>query len=332
MKYLFGILCALFQWTTAFGQTFFVETKQLPIKEYVKLENRLHSKTEPDKNVSFLGAAYTFGPTRQFARTNTAIRPRPLIQYVYSLPDSVVRIIQLDVDSLNYLGYLAKDRAGYHESQARHKSFLAVYKLAQQELTALLGKSKTSEPEHKVVSETGEYYEQADYWDTPELTAQVYSVFSIVSRQNGSDAYRVRAEIRYKNPVKPAATINSVANPKQEAAAQRFLTLLLTGKYADSWQLVGPSIKQSATYEQYEAALAPFFTKLTDTDKGVSLFMSGPSINANGQTYAVYAYKLNADAASPPKTIFNILFEDFETELIGGVQPQSRMEKIPISK
>ena len=335
---LIGLLFII-SWSNVIAQTFFVETKPLPIRQYNALETQLHSVRLPDKDITVLGAAFTFGPAQQYSRTATALRPRPVVSYTYSLPDSVVRSIELEVDSSNYLGDSYEITSKYREPQSRYPQFLNAYERIRQEMNAHFGKPAENKPAHKTKSALGEAYEASAKWETPELRATIFLVFTIatkapVTSSNGysvsaSNTYRIRANISYKNLAKPAIfpTSPQAGNPKQLAVAEKYLSLLLSGKLAESWQLLGPTITQSISYEQYRNVFSGFLATLTAPEKGASLFSSGPSFTTTGQTYAMYSFRLNSDAATPPLLMLNLLFKDFETELIEGVQPQSRSEQ-----
>ena len=344
MKQLLLFFCAYLYWLTAAGQTFFFETKQLPIRQYDALENRLHSTRLPDEKVMVLGVSFRLGPKQRYARRSTAVRPRPVMSYTYSLPDSVVRLIEFEIDSLNYLGTSYKTTHSYREPLARYPDFLKAYAQIKQEMEAQLGKPAASKPAYKAIDALNESYRQSTNWDTPALQASLDLVFtlstkgapgppnSVVLSVEGSYAYRIRATISYKNPTSSAikSATPTAANPRQLAVAERYMTLLLAGKYPESWALLGPDIKQSMTLEQYQSSFSSFLSKLNNPEQGATLFMSGSSFAGDGKTYAVYAFKLTADKASPPGTMINIVFKDLQTELISGIQPQTRAFSGPV--
>lgn len=338
MQQLLLTTCFLLSCLVAAGQTFFVETRQLPIRQYDALEKRLHSARRPDKQVTVLGAEFELGPEQQYARANPHVRPRPLVSYTYSLPDSVVRVIELEIDSLNYLGTTYEATHKYRESPARYPQFLSAYAQIKRELEAQLGKPTTSQPAHKESDNLGESYRQSDNWNTQALTASLDLIFSLTTKSipgppnsvvlsvEGSHAYRIRATIRYKNTTTNSAQSATPAanNPRQQVLAEKYMALLLANKYAESWSLLGPDITQSITFDQYKDTFTKFLASVPAPEKGATLFMSGLSAGAGGHTYSMYAFRLNADSTSPPTTLITIVFKDATTEIISGIQPRTR--------
>lgn len=145
MKQVLVIITAYLGWLTATAQTFFVETKQLPIRQYNALKKKLYSQRLPDEDITVVGAEFTLGPQQRYARVKTAVRPRPVVKYIYSLPDSVVRAIEVEVDSLNYLGDTYKATTAYREAPGRYPQFLQVYARIKQEMDTQLGQPAASQ-------------------------------------------------------------------------------------------------------------------------------------------------------------------------------------------
>jgi hypothetical protein len=317
----------------ASAQQYFLETRQVPLRTAVQQEQQLGSIARPSQRTITFSDFQLGGPIR-FTRPYASLKPRPIVSYNFSVPDSVVRSIEVEIDSLNFLGTLASEREGYQESISRLPVFEHTYNSLQQELIALLGKPLKSEPLALRGNAAHAEYSQSDSWETPTLGAQLYLVFSTKATPPYSHAYRIRAQITYKNQAVAHGAPSSLSkgNAQQVAICSRFLSLLVAKRFTESWELVGPEIKNSLSFAQYVATFTPFVEQVGEQQPKVTLLMSGPLVSATGQQLAQYTYLVSGQKADSTPFHINLLFTDFSAYLIGGLQPRHMSTPILLSK
>ena len=318
----------------AHGQHFFVNTRQVPLRRAIEVERQLHSLPRQFQRVITPSDFRLGSGPACFTRTNAGIWPRPVVAYYFSVPDSVVRQIAIEVDSANFLRYIGTARQDYREPLTRLPLFERTYEQLRQELVALLGSPQRSQALTLEQADADRAsYSQSDLWETDSLTAYMYLSFTKTAAPPYGYAHRIRAYLTYKN--RAAAATNAPgsfeANAGQTETGQRYVSLLMTGKFKESWELVGPSIKNTMTYTQYAATMTPFVKKMSGRPT-IALVMSGPMINELGQSLSAYMYRVMGSKATEPPLLFNILFQDANATLIGGVQPRIISAPVLIQK
>ena len=129
-----------------YSQTYFPKVTPIEFKYYRVLEKKIHSSLRVvNENHVMMDLAQPV----QFIRNNTTFQPRPIIQYFFSVPDSIVRRIYLVIDSTNYLPQTYPAMMGYKEKDIRLNDFEEQYKLIIGELTASFGSPKETTPLNK---------------------------------------------------------------------------------------------------------------------------------------------------------------------------------------
>lgn len=195
-------LAAVLLWLglPARGQAFLVDNRPLSLRTYAQLEAARQSVRLPGQHPAFRPSEFQLGPPATYVLRQPHTTPRTQVRYFYSLPDSVVRVIAIEIDSLNFPEATYKATRQYEERPARQAVFAQYHQALVGELTSLLGPPGKDEKAEKARA-TISYAERTTTWDTPELTADVYSVFTTQTRDVAT--YRVRATISYKNSPAP---------------------------------------------------------------------------------------------------------------------------------
>lgn len=328
--FLGGVLLATLP---AAAQQFFVETGQVPLRRARQQEQRLGAVALPARQtITF--SDFQLGDPLRFVRPAGGLQPRPVVSYSFSVPDSVVRSIEVEIDSTNFLGLNARDQQAYREPISRLPAFKRLYSRLQQELIAVLGQPLKSEALRQEENAEHKGYTQSDAWDTPTMSGQLYLVFSTKANPPYAHTYRIRARLTYKNlaVTRGAAPSPFQANPQQVAVCERYLALLGAKQFAQSWELLGPEIKNSLSLTQYETMFRPFVDPVADDQPLVSLLMSGPLITSTGQQLAQYTYLVSGRKGSTTPFRINLLFLNASSLLIAGVQPRYMSAPVLISK
>lgn len=317
----------------AAAQQFFVETGQVPLHRAVQQEQRLGAVALPTRRtITF--SDFQLGAPLRFVRPAGSLKPRPVVSYTFSVPDSVVRSIEVEIDSTNFLGLYAHDQQAYREPISRLPAFERLYSRLQQELITVLGQPLKSEALKQEENAEHGGYTQSDAWDTPTVSGQLYLVFSTKANPPYAHTYRIRARITYKNLAVAQAAIPALfqANQQQVAVCGRFLALLGAKQYAQSWELLGPEIKNNLSLTQYEAMLRPFVDPVADEQPLASLLMSGPLVTSTGQQLTQYTYLISGRKAPTTPFRINLLFANANSLLIAGLQPRYLSAPVLISK
>ncbi|MGI4873002.1 MAG: hypothetical protein ACRYFX_17715 [Janthinobacterium lividum] len=313
----------------AYGQAFLPESHQLPLRSYVKQESGRQSVFWPDESTYIRASGFKLGQPATFVLRLPKTTPQTQIRYFYSLPDSLVREINIEIDSSNFLGRSYQAAQQYHEPLARQAVFEQYHQALVSEFAARWGAPGKDEKDIKTHDQV-KYGERTTTWETPDLTADVYSIFT--TQTTGGGTYRVRANIQYKNKSAPATVAtHAPANPVQARISQQYAALVLKGQYQESWQMLGPEIRDALTYEQYVAQLQAFVDGLDKRHQDITLFMVGPMLTMTGATYYRYTYAIGkTPRSSPPARMLTVVFKDATAESIVGVQPRTLAGSTPI--
>ncbi len=186
----FFALCLFFY--NCKGQTLALKSQQVHISQYQKEEIKLNSILLKNENEIFVLSDFNLAQPLRFKRTNTSFHPNPIIEYFFSETDSLVRGINVEIDSLLYL----PKNTDYFEKEDRLGAFDEQYNSLRKELVETFGNPQESE---KMVLKTyfgSSYWSREDFWETDKFSIRFYLNFSDKSKING--VYRVRANILYK--------------------------------------------------------------------------------------------------------------------------------------
>jgi len=325
------IICILLINLTSFicySQTCFPKIAAVEFKNYVILEQRINSTR---RTANEYHAMTNLAQPVQFIRNNTNFKPRPIIQYFFSVPDSIVRRIYLIIDSTNYLPLTYQARMAYKEKDIRLNDFEEQYKTIIGELTASFGNPQETTPLNK---QDGIWIRK-DSWENDSIKIQAYMFFG-GSKVAGNS--RIRAEINYKYS-KPSKTIhndvqlseNEEINKQQDSTSKLFLSYVFNGDYKSSWMLIDDKLKSKLSYENYVKNISPMTNLKNENGTAVELFMNGSRVDQTGSKHPFYSYIFKSDKSTPPETKIDVVFENADSEKIIGVNPMS-MKRTEIRK
>ncbi len=190
VKLPFFILC-LFLYDCK-SQFLVLKCQQLHISQYQKEEMKLNSVLLKNETEYMVLSDFNLTQPLRFKRTNTSFHPNPIIEYFFSDTDSLVRGINVEIDSLLH----PPKNTAYFEKEDRLGTFNEQYDTIRKELIEVFGNSQEGE---KMILKTyfgKSYWSREDFWDTDKFSIRFYLNFSDKSEING--VYRVRANILYK--------------------------------------------------------------------------------------------------------------------------------------
>ncbi len=174
------------------SQFLVIKSQQLHISQYQKEETKLNSILIKNETEYMVLSDYNLAQPLRFKRTNTSFHPNPIIEYFFSETDSLVRGVNVEIDSLLY----PPKNTAYFEKEDRLGAFNEQYDTIRKELIEVFGNPQEGE---KMILKTyfgKSYWSREDFWDTDKFSIRFYLNFSNKSEING--VYRVRANILYK--------------------------------------------------------------------------------------------------------------------------------------
>ena len=311
--------------TLTFGQTLNFGIGR-PFKEFRTLENKLTSQFRENKSTHTLPA--DMAQPISYLRTNDTFDPQPIIRYFFKSADSTVQKIEYEWDKQNFRerNYQLSDKD--FEGEERFKAFVKKYEDLRTEITNKYGDSKG---EGSFEPKQGVNYKEVkiqDTWHTDSLSIIMYMTFINRYEDNGSikfpPAHRIRVYLTSNggNNADISSQLKTAfkVDEKQQQTAERYINLLLTGKFKESWKLISPEVKSKTTYENYLKAVEPVEKLKNDFGKEVELALSRPKFG-NGETYYSYSFKFKSDKSSPPTIFLDVTFKP-SGELVMGFQPK----------
>jgi hypothetical protein len=325
MKIKFNLLL-LITTTLTYGQTLNFEIGR-PFNEFRTLENKLNSRFQENKATHMLPA--DMAQPIAYLRTGDNFDPQPIIRYFFKSTDSTVQKIEYEWDKQNF-----RER-NYHltdkdfEGEERFKAFVKKYEDLRTEITNKFGVSKA---DGSFEPKSGVNYKEVqirDTWNNDSLSIIMYMTFINRYEDNGSikfpPAHRIRVYVNSKidgNNADISSQLKTVfkVDEKQQKTAEKYINLLLTGKFRESWKLISPDVKAKTTFEDYLKAVEPIEKLKNDFGKEIELALSGPKY-FNSETYYSYSFKFKSDKSSPPTVFLDVTFK-LSGELIMGFQPK----------
>jgi len=315
------LLASIVAGSIASAQGYIPELAQKHISYFESLESNLGSE------------AYTYRSRLMtqlsqpvcFVRTDKDFRPRPLVSYLYSRNDSIVRQIEVEFDSLNFLPNTYDARHDYHEQSVRKEEFLEVYDSILGELTAKLGPSTKQQPlyQHDNMGR-GWFWRRTNDWENDTMSVDLALMFSDTANGN----YKIRFSCRWKYDATPGvASLSSDFKGKEEQqrVAQRYLDLLLKKKYKESWVLLDEELKALVSYETYVERVSPMADDARKQGRKVELYMTSLMQDMTGGVRPTYVFKYSSDTSSPPQRTITVTFRSPDGTLVYGVVPRERI-------
>jgi hypothetical protein len=315
------LLASIVAGSNASAQDYIPELAQKHIVYFESLESSLGS--EPYAYRSRL-----MTPLSQpvcFVRTDKNFRPRPLVSYLYSRNDSIVRQIEVEMDSLNFLPQTYDSRNDYHERKERKEEYLQVYDSMLIELALKLGPSTKQEPlyQHDNMGH-GWFWRRSNDWENDTMSVDLTLMFSDTA--NGD--YRIRFYCRWKYDTTPglaSLTSNFKGKEEQERTAQEYLDLLLKKKYKESWALIDDELKALVNYETYVERVSPMADDAKKQGRKVELYMTSLMQDMTGGVRPTYVFKYASDKSNPPQRTITVTFKSPDGSLVYGVAPRHRI-------
>ncbi|HRD54554.1 MAG TPA: hypothetical protein PKY96_18085 [Flavobacteriales bacterium] len=258
-----------------------------------------------------------------FVRTDKEFRPRPLVSYLYSRNDSIVRQIEVQIDSLNFLPQTYDARHDYHERTERKEEYLQVYDSMLSELTLKLGPSTKQEPlyQHDNMG-NGWFWRRTNDWENDTMSVDLALVFSDTA--NGD--YRIRFYCRWKYDASPGlASLSSGFKGKEEQQRTAQKYLLLKKKYKESWAMLDEELKTLVSYETYMERVSPMADDAKKQGRKVELYMTSLMQDMMGGVRPTYVFKFSSDKSSPPERTITVTFKSPDGKLVYGVAPRHRI-------
>lgn len=317
------LLASAVAFSSASAQGYIPELAQKHISYFESLERSLGS--EPYAYRSRL-----MTPLSQpvcFVRTDKSFRPRPLVSYLYSRNDSIVREIQVEIDSLNFLPQTYDARHSYQERDERKDEYMQVYDSIVAELSTRLGPCTKREPLFQRDNMgRGWFWNRGDDWESDSMNVELYLVFSDNNNTHGE--YRIRFYCRWKydaNPGLASLTSNFKGKEEQQRTAQKYLDLLLKKKYKASWALLDDELKALVSYETYVERVSPMANDAKKQGRKVELYMTSLMQDMTGGARPTYVFKYSSDKSSPPERTITVTFKSPDGTLVYGVAPRHRI-------
>lgn len=316
MKQLFCIFIFIFSVAYSFGQNYFLDVRQRAFKYYRAKESKI--KSQQIENNEYFALTSLAQPVK-FLRINSGFRPQPIVEYFFSLPDSIVRRIHVEIDSGSYLPRTLTAMKGYKEKHSRLIEFDKEYDIIRNELIAFFGQPQSS----KKLIEEDETWTRNDKWENDSLTVHCYLVFT--GSQGRGNLIRANIDFKYGKGG-PVHTIQGKINPQQDSIARLYISLLFNKDLERSWKLIDEAMKKDLTYEEYLKAVNKIVEIKNNIQDQVVLFMKGTRSGPSGQQMPYYSYRFRSDPL-PPETLIDIVFKDEKSLKIAGLSSK-RMKGI----
>ena len=264
----------------------------------------------------------------EYLRVSDNFEPQPVVQYFFKKADSTVQEILYEWDKQNFKERNYKMTEKDLESKERLDLFVKKYIELKDEIATQFGDSKSEgslEPKSEL-----RYLEvsKKDSWDNDSISVLMYITFTNQYEVRGSmtlpPAHKIRVYIKTKSNVygDPSDQLKTAfkVDEKQQKVAEKYIGLILNGKFKESWELISPIVKSKTTYETYLKAVEPIEKLKSDFGEKIEMVLSGPKF-FNGETYYSYSFKFKADKGSPPTVFLDVTFKVGEV-IIMGFQPR----------
>ena len=260
-----------------------------------------------------------------FVRSDKKFRPRPLVSYLYSRNDSIVREIQVEIDSLNFLPQTYDAHHSYQERDERKDEYMQVYDSIVAELSTRLGPCTKREPLYQRDNMgKGWFWNRGDDWESDSMNVELYLVFSDNNTTHGE--YRIRFYCRWKYDATPglaSLSSNFKGKEEQQLTAQEYLDLLLKKKYKESWALLDDELKALVNYETYVERVSPMADDAKKQGRKVVLYMTSLMQDMSGGARPTYVFKYLSDKSSPPQRTITVTFKSPDGARVYGVTPRT---------
>jgi hypothetical protein len=318
MKKINYLIFFLFIQSTVLGQNYLFKIAQEPIKNYVQFENQRGSTQR--KYPGYFGGStgwFKLGQPFQFIKTDIGFNPPAVIEYMFSIPDSIVREIHFEIDTNNF-----SQSGSYLEKNERLKGFNNQYSKLLADLILFLGPPKDSSALRQLSNED---WKRDAKWDNDSLKATLY--LSFTNEKNGEGQTRVRMGIYFKNPNPPKNDFGMeevTASPTQDGLSQKFISCLLKKDFKTAWDMLDTTVQKSVTYDQFVEYLKPIPDFKKKLGKEISLFGTS-KMSGMGVSYIVYMYGFKKDKERVPSVLINVSFNDLESKKIVGIRYNSKI-------
>lgn len=207
---------------SCYSQVYFNLKGKANVREYIREEKLLNSLLIANRTIyEFPQSPFHLDQPLRYIRMNQSFSPRPIIEYYFSLPDSIVREINVELDSLNFLDPSDSVRNTYKEPLTRLKDFDRQYDLIRNEIIEDFGPPKSTAALDKQFEFDSFYWSRSDEWRNDSVTLTMYLTFS--GRKHAGGTYRIRANLYYHMPAEklPPAVANGrlLSRPQMKMAA-----------------------------------------------------------------------------------------------------------------
>jgi hypothetical protein len=330
MKIVVSLIIVAFT-VSAFGQTLNFNMGR-PFSEFRKLELDLHSQFRATTSEHMLAA--DMAQPIKYLRISDKFDPKPVVGYFFKASDSTVQEISYEWDKQNFRerNYQMTDKDV--ETEESLNRFVAKYNELKNEIRILLGDSKS---EGSLEPKTGLNYlhvDMRDSWENDSISVLMYISFSNKYEARGNvtitPTHRIRVYVKAKRDihVDPSDQLKAVfkADEMQQKVAEKYIALVLSKKFKESWELISPDVKSKATFEAYLKVLEQVDGFRGDFKDKTELALSGPAF-FNNEVYYTYSFKFNADTNSPPSVLLDVTFKVGES-LITGFRPKKLDAKL----
>ncbi len=190
MKF-FLVLVLIFNCLLGFSQTFFLKTGPFKIQEYSRQEKQLKSEPVRDSVQYYYSSEPDLEQPLIYARININFPIKPVVKYFFSLPDSLVRHINISIEANNSSGNTFQ--TGNWDNGNVIDSFNKQYNIFKTELVNLFGPSYPLQELTQKEFQGTIYWERYDQWENSNLDSQLYMMLDKKKK-----IFRIRAEINFK--------------------------------------------------------------------------------------------------------------------------------------
>lgn len=168
-------------------QRFFFITKQVALKECIQRELDNGSSVYTDSaEHEYISDDNILCESTRFLRNHVDFIPRLVIDYYFSSPDSIVRSMFFEIDSLN-------NKTDRQYSNLTTQYLNQLYDSIRGEIITFAKLPETSQPLMKKVQFGSEYLDRVDHWETSAFSANLYML-----THETNNVFRIRAEINFK--------------------------------------------------------------------------------------------------------------------------------------
>lgn len=297
-----------------FSQQFSFNPIPRKINYYKNIEDSLKSTFIKNKNYH----ATKYSQPFSFLRNNIKFNPPVLIQYFFTKRDSIVRNVNIVVDSIYFLPNHAKYITNYREKNERLSAFNRIYNSIKSDLIIMFGNPENSTDLFlKKINDEKFSWSREDIWKSDSLQIKMKLTFSDNKTTYGN--YKIRTKIIWKENEK--IILNTIKNVIQDSIAIRYITLIFIKQFEESWDMLHSDVKQQMTYEDYIKIVESISELSYNDSQEIEQYMSGVQLFSPKITGSYFSYKFKSDRNNQPKILIKVAFKTIDSDKIYGIQP-----------